>query len=179
VLIPFWITFIIRVYALYQIFHQNSPVYSVLVALGWTRGEPFLQSAPAVVLGIVYTHIPFMILPLYANLVGFDQSLAEAAQSLGAGRAKAFLKVTLPLTMGGIVAGSLLVFIPASGALIEPALLGGPSEMMAGLFTSVLFFQTNSWELGSALSVVLIALTLVLVWVYIRVTGRKDPVGLL
>jgi spermidine/putrescine transport system permease protein len=179
VLIPFWITFIIRVYALYQIFHENSPVYAMLVALSWPEGRPFLQSGPAVILGIVYTHLPFMILPLYANLVGFDMSLVEAARSLGAGRAKAFVKVTLPMTLGGIVAGSLLVFIPASGALIEPALLGGPSEMMAGLFTHVLFFQARSWEDASALSMLLIAITLILVWTYIRLTGRKEPVGLL
>lgn len=179
VLIPFWVTFIIRVYALFQIFHQNSPVYGLLVVLGWPDGRPFLNTGPAVILGIVYTHIPFMILPLYANMVGFDVSLVEAAQSLGASRARAFVRVTLPLTMGGIVAGSLLVFIPAVGALVEPALLGGTAETMAGLWAWVQFIQQRQWEVASALSIFLISLTLVLVYVYVRVAGRKEPVGLL
>lgn len=180
ILVTFWISFVIRTYALRQVFHESGPIYPLLVSLGLVEaGEPFLQTDASVILGLVYNYIPFMILPLYANMVGFDVSLLEASQSLGAGRLRTLLLVTLPLTLGGIVAGSLLVFIPVTGELLVPELIGGPDQTMNGQLLWTLFFQIKDWNVGSALSIVLVVITLVLVFAYFRLLGRKQPVGFL
>lgn len=180
ILVPFWVSFVIRTYAMRQVFAEGGPIYPLLVALGLVQaGEPFLQTDAAVILGLVYNYVPFMILPLYANMVGFDVSLLEASQSLGAGRLRTLIFVTLPLTLGGIVAGSLLVFIPSTGELLVPEFLGGPDQTMNGQLLYTLIFQIKDWNVGSALAILLVAITLVLVFVYFRLLGRKQPVGFL
>jgi len=180
ILVPFWVSFVIRTYALRQVFAEGGPIYPLLVALGFVEpGQPFLQTDAAVILGLVYNYVPFMILPLYANMVGFDVSLLEASESLGAGRLRTLFVVTIPLTLGGIVAGSLLVFIPSTGELLVPEFLGGPAQTMNGQLLYTLFFQIKEWNVGSALSILLVAITLVLVFIYFRLLGRKQPVGFL
>ncbi len=124
-----------------------------------------LQTDFAVYVGIVYTYLPFMILPLYANLTRLDNALLEAAQDLGASPITAFLTVTLPLSVPGIVAGSMLVFIPAIGEFVIPALLGGPSTLMIGKILWVEFFSNRDWPVASAVAVAMLILVVApIIW---------------
>ena len=174
IILPFWTSFLIRVYAWIGILAPNGLLNVLLLWLGWT-GEPLvlLSTEPAVILGIVYSYLPFMILPLYATLERLDPALLEAASDLGCRPAAAFLRVTLPLSLPGIVAGSMLVFVPAVGEFVIPDLLGGTDSLMIGKVVWDEFFSNTDWPVASAVAVVLLlVLILPLLWLQ-RLQGDR------
>ena len=162
VILPFWTSFLIRVYAWIGILKNNGLINNTLMWLG-VIDQPIvmLQTDFAVYLGIVYSYLPFMILPLYANLEKLDGTLLEAASDLGARPWRTFLSVTLPLSAPGILAGSLLVFIPAVGEFVIPALLGGPDTLMIGRVLWDEFFSNRDWPVASAVAIALLLLLVV------------------
>jgi len=158
VIMPFWTSFLIRVYAWIAILEPQGLLNQLLIALGVvTAPLPLLNNQFSVQLGLVYSYLPFMVLPLYGSLSALDQSLVEAAADLGARPLQAFLTVILPLTLPGIAAGSLLVLIPATGEFVIPDLLGGPSTLMIGKVLWDEFFNNRDWPVAAAVAVVLVA----------------------
>ena len=157
VVLPFWTSFLLRVYAWIGFLKGNGVINNFLMSIG-VIDVPLvmLQTDFAVYVGIVYTYLPFMILPLYANLVKLDESLLEASSDLGATPAVTFLTVTLPLSISGIIAGSMLVFIPAVGEFVIPALLGGPDTLMIGSVLWNEFFANRDWPIASAVAIVML-----------------------
>jgi putrescine transport system permease protein len=159
VILPFWTSFLIRVYAWMILLRPTGLINGALLWLGViTEPLPLMNNAFAVHLGIVYSYLPFMVLPLYAALERMDPALREAAHDLGARPARTFLAVTLPLSLPGIVAGSLLVFIPAVGEFVIPDLLGGPDAPMIGRVLWNEFFLNRDWPAASAVAVALLVL---------------------
>ena len=157
VMLPFWTSFLIRVYAWIAILEPNGLLNQSLMALGLIAARlPLLNNQFSVELGLVYSYLPFMILPLYGSLSRLDRSLIEAAADLGARPLRAFLGVTLPLTLPGIVAGSLLVLIPAIGEFVIPDLLGGPDTQMIGKVLWDEFLNNRDWPVAAAVAVVLV-----------------------
>ncbi|HEX4895510.1 MAG TPA: ABC transporter permease subunit [Solimonas sp.] len=171
VMLPFWTSFLLRVYAWKGLLSPGGWVADVLVATGIDQllAAAGLIAAPgklmntpfSLVLGMTYTYLPFMILPLFGNLSKMDLRLLEAAQDLGASPWVAFWKVTVPLSKAGIIAGSMLVFIPCVGEFVIPELLGGPETLMTGRVMWDEFFSNNDWPLASTLAVVMILLIIV------------------
>ncbi len=158
VMLPFWTSFLIRVYAWIAILKPNGLLNELLIALGLIAVPlPLINNGFSVELGLVYSYLPFMILPLYGSLSALDQSQLEAAADLGARPFKVFLAVILPLTLPGIAAGSLLVFVPAIGEFVIPDLLGGPDTLMIGKVLWDEFFNNRDWPVASAVAVVLVA----------------------
>lgn len=157
VVLPFWTSFLIRVYAWIGILRPEGLLDMVLGGLG-LASEPLrlLNTEAAVLIGMVYSYLPFMVLPLFATLEKLDRSLLEAAADLGATPLKAFLTVTLPLSLPGILAGSALVFIPSVGEFVIPDLLGGPDTVMIGKVLWNEFFSNRDWPLASAVAIVLL-----------------------
>lgn len=156
VVIPFWTNSLLRTYALVFLLKAKGLISLLLVWLGLSDGPvSLLYTEAAVFIGLVYTLLPFMILPLYASLEKLDRTLLEAARDLGAGRLQTFVRVTLPLTMPGIIAGSMMVFLPALGMFYIPDLLGGGKHVIAGNFIKDQFLTARDWPVGSAASVVL------------------------
>jgi putrescine transport system permease protein len=157
VILPFWTSFLLRVYAWIGILKNNGLINNALMGLG-IIDQPIqmLQTDFAVYIGIVYSYLPFMILPLYANLEKMDLTLLEAAADLGSRPWESFLKVTLPLSMPGIIAGCLLVFIPAVGEFVIPALLGDPGTLMIGKVLWTEFFNNRDWPVASAVAIALL-----------------------
>lgn len=162
VILPFWTSFLLRVYAWIGILKNNGLINNALMALG-IIDEPIvmMQTDFSVYVGIVYSYLPFMILPLYANLERMDVSLLEAAADLGCRPVKTFLSITLPLSMPGVIAGSLLVFIPAVGEFVIPALLGGPDTLMIGRVLWDEFFANRDWPVASAVAIAILLLLVV------------------
>ncbi|HVM79487.1 MAG TPA: ABC transporter permease subunit [Stellaceae bacterium] len=159
VILPFWTSFLLRVYAWIGLLKGNGLVNNVLIALGVVSEPlPLLNNSFSVVLGLVYGYLPFMVLPLYATLERLDPALLEAAADLGCRPWRAFLRVTLPLSLPGIVAGSLLVFIPAIGEFVIPELLGGPGTLMVGKVLWDEFFNNHDWPVASAVAVAMLLL---------------------
>jgi putrescine transport system permease protein len=161
VILPFWTSFLIRVYAWIGLLKENGLINNVLLTLGLIH-QPLilLNNAFAVYVGIVYSYLPFMVLPLYAQLEKLDPALLEAAADLGCRPWQAFLRVTLPLSMPGIAAGALLVFIPAVGEFVIPSLLGGPDTLMIGKVLWDEFFANHDWPMASAVAVAMLVLLL-------------------
>jgi putrescine transport system permease protein len=161
VILPFWTSFLIRVYAWIGLLKENGLINNVLLGLGLIH-QPLilLNNAFAVYVGIVYSYLPFMVLPLYAQLEKLDPALLEAAADLGCRPWQAFLRVTLPLSMPGIAAGALLVFIPAVGEFVIPSLLGGPDTLMIGKVLWDEFFANHDWPMASAVAVAMLVLLL-------------------
>lgn len=159
VILPFWTSFLLRVYALEGVIGDHGLLNRVLVWLGMP-GAPFriINTPVAVYLGIVYSYLPFMILPLYATLERLDPALLEAAADLGMPPWRAFLNVTLPLSLPGIAAGGMLVFIPAIGEFVIPSLLGGPDSLMIGRVLWDEFFANHNWPVAAAVATVFMAL---------------------
>jgi len=168
VVLPSWTSFLIRVYAWIGILKNNGLLNNFLIYLG-VIDEPLqmLHTDFAVYIGIVYAYLPFMILPLYTALMRMDYSLIEAASDLGAKPWKTFLTVLLPLTKSGIVAGSMLVFIPAVGEFVIPELLGGPDSLVIGRVLWQEFFNNRDWPVASAVAVVMLTLLMIpIIWFY-------------
>lgn len=162
VMLPFWTSFLLRVYAWKMLLADDGVVNHVAMWLG-LESEPLkmMYTPFSLTLGMVYTYLPFMVLPLYSNLVKMDIRLLEAARDLGASPWVAFWKITVPLSKGGIIAGALLVFIPCVGEFVIPELLGGPQTLMIGRVLWDEFFSNNDWPLASAVAVVMIMLIIV------------------
>ena len=157
VILPFWTSFLLRVYAWMGMLSTNGVINNLLLSIGLIdQPLKLLYTDFAVYLGIVYSYLPFMILPLYANLERLDYSLNEAAADLGARPLAVFRDITLPLSLPGIIAGSLLVFIPALGEFVIPALLGGLDSLMIGRTLYDEFFTNRDWPLSSAVAIILL-----------------------
>jgi putrescine transport system permease protein len=157
VILPFWTSFLLRVYAWIGILKNNGLINNLLLSLGLIdQPIQMLQTDFAVYVGIVYSYLPFMILPLYANLEKLDLTLLEAAADLGCRPWKAFIKVTWPLSLPGVIAGCLLVFIPAVGEFVIPALLGDPGMLMIGKVLWTEFFNNRDWPVASAVAIALL-----------------------
>ena len=162
VMLPFWTSFLLRVYAWKMLLADAGVFNNVLMAMGIISEPIKMMNTPfSLVLGMVYTYLPFMILPLYANLVKMDLRLLEAAQDLGATPWKTFWLVTVPLSKSGIIAGSMLVFIPCIGEFVIPELLGGPQTLMIGRVLWDEFFSNNDWPMAATVAVVMVLLIIV------------------
>jgi putrescine transport system permease protein len=174
VMLPFWTSFLLRVYAWKGILADQGVVNQALMALGLVS-EPvqMLYTNVSMLVGMTYVYLPFMVLPLYANLVKMDFRLLEAAYDLGASPFKAFWLVTVPLSKAGIVAGFMLVFIPSLGEFVIPSLLGGPENLMIGRVVWDEMFTSNNWPRATALAVVMIALIVVPLAIYYRHSGNQ------
>jgi spermidine/putrescine transport system permease protein len=174
-IIPFWTSSLIRTYALVIILKANGLINTFLLAVGWID-EPLsiLYTQGAVFVALVYTLLPFMILPLYASLQKLDHRLIEASRDLGARAYHIFFHIVLPLTMPGIIAGSTMVFLPALGLFYIPDLLGGARSMLIGNFIKDQFLTTSNWPLGSAASVLLTLLMFMMLFWYFIVSRRAN-----
>ncbi|HEX3848579.1 MAG TPA: ABC transporter permease subunit [Steroidobacteraceae bacterium] len=159
IILPFWTSFLLRVYALEGIIRETGLLNSALLWLGIIH-QPLkiMHTTLAVYLGIIYSYLPFMVLPLFATLEKLDHSLLEAASDLGSPPWRAFVDVTLPLSMPGIIAGSMLVFIPAIGEFVIPTLLGGPDNLMIGRVLWDEFFGNRDWPVASAVAIAFLVL---------------------
>ncbi|MEM1163691.1 MAG: ABC transporter permease subunit [Pseudomonadota bacterium] len=174
VILPFWTSFLIRVYAWMGILSQEGFLNQFLLWLGLI-GEPLtiLNTNVAVYIGIVYTYLPFMILPIYAALDRLDASLIEAAEDLGCSRMQAFWLVTIPLSKNGIIAGCFLVFIPALGEFVIPSLLGGSQTLMIGKVLWEEFFNNRDWPVASAVAVILLLILIIPIVLFQRNQQRE------
>ena len=178
VMLPFWTSFLLRVYAWKGILADQGVLNRALMALGFTA-EPIqlLYTDVSMLVGMTYVYLPFMVLPLYANLVKMDFRLLEAAHDLGASSFKAFWLVTVPLSRAGIIAGFMLVFIPCVGEFVIPSLLGGPENIMIGRVVWDELFTSNNWPRATALAVVMIGLIVVPLAIYYHYTGDAAEPG--
>ena len=178
VMLPFWTSFLLRVYAWKGILADQGVLNNLLISLGIIQ-EPLamLYTDVSMLVGMTYVYCPFMILPLYANLVKMDVRLLEAAHDLGASAWKAFWLITVPLSRSGIVAGSMLVFIPCVGEFVIPSLLGGAENIMIGRVVWDEMFSSNNWPRASALSVVMILVILVPLAFYHRSRDKNESEG--
>jgi putrescine transport system permease protein len=159
IILPFWTSFLLRVYALEGIIRETGLLNSALLWLGVIHHPlQIMRTTFAVYLGIIYSYLPFMVLPLFATLEKLDHSLLEAAADLGSPPWRAFLDVTLPLSMPGVIAGSMLVFIPAIGEFVIPTLLGGPDNLMIGRVLWDEFFGNRDWPVASAVAIAFLVL---------------------
>ncbi|WP_299796524.1 ABC transporter permease subunit [uncultured Shewanella sp.] len=174
VMLPSWTSFLIRVYAWMGILSNNGLINNMLLWLG-VISEPLqmLNTNFAVYIGIIYSYLPFMILPLYATLSQLDGSLLEAASDLGSRSLNTFWKITLPLSKGGVVAGSMLVFIPVVGEFVIPELLGGPDSLMIGKVLWQEFFNNRDWPVASALAIVMLGLLIIPITLFHRYQSRS------
>jgi putrescine transport system permease protein len=173
VIVPFWTSFLIRIYAWINILQHDGLLNKTLLALGLIdKPLVWLSTDSAMYLGIVYSYFPFMILPLYATLSKLDDALLEAAADLGCSRFKAFWLVTFPLSLPGVGAGVLLCFIPVVGEFVIPDLLAGSDRMMIGQTLWLEFFTNKDWPVASAIAIVLLALLLVPLLIYEKLQRR-------
>lgn len=171
VMLPFWTSFLLRVYSWKALLSEHGWVSDLLIATGLdhlllsagliTAAGKFMNTPFSLVLGMTYTYLPFMILPLYGTLSKLDLRLLEAAQDLGATPWQAFWRITVPLSKGGIIAGAMLVFIPCVGEYVIPELLGGPETLMIGRVLWDEFFSNNDWPMASSVAVVMVLLIIV------------------
>ena len=174
VILPSWTSFLIRVYAWIGILKPNGLLNDVLMGLHLISEPLQISNTPtAAYIGIVYCYLPFMVLPLYTNLVKHDNRLLEAAYDLGAKPWKAFFKITLPLSKAGIIAGCMLVMIPAVGEFVIPELLGGPDTLMIGRVLWNEFFNNRDWPTASAVAIVMLLLLMIPILIFNRVQQRE------
>jgi len=176
VILPFWTSFLLRVYAWMGILNSHGTLNNLLLWAGLIdRPLEILYTDTAVFLGMAYSYLPFMILPLYANLARLDLDLLDAAADLGARPRRVFLDVTLPLSLPGVIAGCLLVFIPAIGEFVIPALLGGDDTLMIGRVVYDEFFLNRDWPVASTVAVLLLLLLLVPIAIFQRYEAQGEP----
>ncbi len=178
IILPFWTSFLIRVYSWKAILSNEGFLNQLLIGIGLID-EPLviLNTNIAVYIGIVYTYLPFMVLPIYAALERLDESLLEAAEDLGCSRFTAFWLVTFPLSKQGIIAGSFLVFIPAMGEYVIPALLGGSKTLMIGKVLFEEFFANRDWPVASAVAVVLLLILIIPIVLFQRNEEKQREAG--
>ncbi len=175
IILPFWTSFLLRVYAWMGLLADQGTINNLLIALGFID-QPIrmLYTQFAVYLGIVYSYLPFMVLPLYANIEKLDMTLHEAAADLGAKPFTTFLTVTLPMTIPGIVAGSLLVFIPATGEFVIPDLLGGGNSLMIGKVLYNEFHSNHDWPIASAVAIALLIVLVAPMMLYQHMQSKEN-----
>ena len=173
--IPFWTNLLIRTFAIMEVIRNNGLLNSLLMRLGLIE-QPIqiLYTETAVLIGMAYVYLPLMVLPLYAAIDRFDFRLIEAGYDLYASRWRVLRRVVLPIVRPGIVAGSILVFVPSLGAYVTPRILGGGKNMMIGNFIELQFGQGRNWPLGAALSLILLVIVLAALLVYVRATSSDD-----
>jgi putrescine transport system permease protein len=175
VVLPSWISFLLRVYAWMGILQDNGLINQLLMYIGLIQTPiQFMYTPFAVYLGIIYAYLPFMVLPIYVSVSKMDWTLLNAAADLGARPFTAFRRITLPLTLGGIASGSLLVFIPAVGEFVIPDLLGGSSSNMIGRVMWQEFFANRDWPLSAALATVMLAILLIPIYLFSRVEQKQQ-----
>jgi len=175
VIVPFWTSDLVRLYAWITLLADHGVLNNALMTLGVLPAPwSLLYNEGAVLVGLVYTYLPFMVLPLYASLERLDRTVLEAAADLGATPAERWYKVTLPLTKGGMLSGSVLVFVPSVGEFLVPELLGGAKTMLVGKFIALKFTGLRHWPLGAAYALVLVTLIVLLLLVYFRLGGSTE-----
>lgn len=175
VMMPFWTSFLLRIYAWKGILANNGILNHFLISMGFISEPLHLMNTQfSLIIGMVYAYLPFMILPLYANLVKMDLRFLEAAADLGATPMQAFWRITVPLSKSGIIAGTMLVFIPAVGEYVIPELLGGPETLMIGRQLWDEFFTNNDWPLASSVTVVVILLILVPMAIFNKYKAEQE-----
>lgn len=175
VIIPFWTSSLVRTYAIIAIIKTHGLLNNILLGLGLIH-QPLqlLYTNTAALIGLVYTLLPFMILPLYANIEKLDLRLIDAARDLGANKYKVFAKIIIPLTMPGIIAGAMLVFLPAMSLFYITNLLGGAKTILLGNVIENQFLAARNWPLGSAVSMLLTALMVLMLWAYWRISKARS-----
>ncbi|AZP14061.1 ABC transporter permease subunit [Undibacterium parvum] len=179
VMLPFWTSFLLRIYAWKGILANNGLLNHLLLSMGLIDNPIHMMNTSfSLALGMVYGYLPFMILPLYANLVKLDVRYLEAAADLGASPWQAFWRITVPLSKSGIIAGSMLVFIPCIGEYTIPELLGGPETLMIGRVLFDEFFSNNDWPMASAVTVVMILLILLPMGIFNKYQAKQEMSGL-
>lgn len=172
-MIPYFTNSLIRLYSYITLFNTKGILTGILTRLGMTWSADFLYSESAVVLGLVYVCIPYAVLPMYSSIERLDKALLEASYDLGAGRVKTFFRITLPMTMPGVYAAAIISFVPSIGNYFVADVLGGSKTLLIGNLIKDQFMSSRNWPLGSALSVFLVAGTMILVYLYARVS-RAD-----
>ena len=174
VMLPFWTSSLLRIYALIGLLNPNGFINSILIQLGLIEAPlRMMQTDFSIYMGMLLTYLPLMILPLYAVMIRLDDDLIDAAADLGASRTQIFRTIVLPLTLPGIIAGCLLVFIPAVGEFVIPALLGGPEQVMVGKVLWTEFFRNRDWPVASAIAMLLLAI-LALPIIYARYQDGRE-----
>lgn len=176
--IPFWTNLLVRTFAINQVIRNEGLLNTALLSLG-VISQPLQMTYTqgALLIGMVYVYLPLMVLPLYASLERFDPRLLEAGYDLYASRWQVLTRIILPISRPGIVAGSILVFVPCLGAYVTPRILGGGKMMMLGNFIELQFGQGRNWPLGAALSIVLLVIVTLALLVYVRTLSREDRHG--
>ena len=175
IIIPFWTNLLIRTFAVMEIIRNEGVVNTLLISLG-VIDQPIqlLFTEFAITLGMFYVYLPLMVLPIYASMERLDFSLVEAAYDLYASRWRVLKRVIFPLVKPGVIAGSILVFVPSLGAYVTPRVLGGGKQLMLGNLIELQFGQGRNWPLGAALSITLLAIVMVALMVYVRSAGREE-----
>ncbi len=176
--IPFWTNLLIRTFAINEVIRNEGILNTLMIRAGLIeRPIQILYTDTAVLIGMAYVYLPLMVLPLFAAIDRFDMRLLEAAYDLYASRWQVLRRIILPLVKPGIVAGSILVFVPSLGAYVTPRVLGGGKNMMIGNFIELQFGQGRNWPLGAALSMLLLAIVMVALLIYVRAAGRGTGHG--
>jgi spermidine/putrescine transport system permease protein len=174
-ILPLWTNFVVRTYAWMVILREGGVINIILMKLNLIEKPlELLFTKKAVIIGLVYGYLPFMIWPLYVSIEKMDRSFLEAANDLGANHLQTFFRVMLPLTLPGIVAGSILVFIPTLGAFVTPDLLGGGKDIMIGNLIQNQYVKVRNWPFGSALSFILLIIVLGLLLLYVKFGSREE-----
>ncbi|HID05164.1 MAG TPA: ABC transporter permease [Candidatus Caldiarchaeum subterraneum] len=174
VIVPFWVTFLLRAYAMLSLLSPEGVLNSFLINTGIISKPLFLiYNENAVLLGMVYGYLPFTVLPLYASLEKISRVYVEAAKVLGASPVRAFLHVTLPLSKPGLVAGTLLTFIPSAGEFIIPEFLGGPNEFFVGNMIYSAFIEAQNWNWGASIATIYIAIVIAGIMLYLKYVGEE------
>jgi spermidine/putrescine transport system permease protein len=175
IIIPFWTNLLIRTFAILELIRNEGVVNSLLIALG-IIDEPIqmLFTEFSIIVGMVYVYLPLMVLPIYASMERLDFNLVEAGYDLYATRMKVLRRVILPLVKPGVIAGSILVFVPSLGAYVTPRVMGGGNQLMIGNLIELQFGQGRNWPLGAALSITLLAIVMVALMAYVRAAGDDD-----
>ena len=175
IIIPFWTNLLIRTFAVMEIIRNEGVINTVLVGLGIVdQPIQILYTEFAITLGMFYVYLPLMVLPIYASLERLDFLLVEAAYDLYASRWRVLRKIIFPLTRPGIIAGSILVFVPSLGAYVTPRVLGGGKQLMLGNLIELQFGQGRNWPLGAALSITLLAIVMIALLFYVRSAGKEE-----
>jgi spermidine/putrescine transport system permease protein len=179
VIVPFWTSLLIRTYSWVLILGEQGPLSSFLQNVG-LRDTPLdiLYTQNAVLIGVIYDYLPLMVFPLYVAIERMDRALIEASRDLGCGRWQTFRRVTLPLVFPGILTGCLLTFIPMMGEYVVPTILGGAKTFLVGSLVSNEILTAIDWPFGAAVSMAMIGVMLVVIFIYLRVLGRRAEEGL-
>ncbi|MEW9921388.1 ABC transporter permease [Marimonas sp. MJW-29] len=175
IIIPFWTNLLIRTFAILELIRNEGTVNTLLIAVG-IIDEPIqmLFTEFSILLGMVYVYLPLMVLPVYASMERFDFRLVEAGYDLYATRFQVLRRVILPLVKPGVIAGSILVFVPSLGAYVTPRVMGGGNQLMIGNLIELQFGQGRNWPLGAALSITLLAIVMVALLAYVRAAGNEE-----